>query len=280
MNTVFEYMNYREYLRDFYEQKKQAVPYFSFRLFSEQAGFKAPNMLKLVMDGDRNLTKESVFKFAKALGLTKKESEYFENLVFFNQSQTLEEKNAYLKPLMKARGSTDPRKIEQSEYEYYSAWYHPVIRELATAVDFGDDYRVLGAMVSPSISAAEAQKSVELLVRIGFLQRGDNNRLVASSAVLTTGPRVRSVAVANYHRDMMRLASESIERYSADERDISSLTLGVSESTRQIIVERVRQLRKELLALAEAEKNAERVVQVNFQVFPLSAPIADKEEQP
>ncbi len=43
---------------------------FSYRVFSRLAGFKSSNIFKLVMDGDRNLTEESLKKFILGLSLT------------------------------------------------------------------------------------------------------------------------------------------------------------------------------------------------------------------
>ena len=91
VKALFEYLNYRDYLRDYYEEKKRLSSFYSYRLFSQKAGFSAPNVLKLVTEGKRNLSKESVFKFVKALGFNKKEAEYFENLVFFNQAKSIKE---------------------------------------------------------------------------------------------------------------------------------------------------------------------------------------------
>jgi uncharacterized protein (TIGR02147 family) len=87
------------------------------------------------------------------------------------------------------------------------------------------------------------------------------------------------VAVANYHKEMMRLASESIERFSADERDITSLTLAVSDDTRRAVVERLAEMRRELLDMAAADTTASRVVQLNLQLFPLSERYGRKEVQ-
>ncbi len=270
MNPLFEYMNFRDFLRDFYEHKRQEHSFYSYRLFSQKAGFSSPNFLKLVIDGKRNLSKESVFKCMRALNLTKPETDYFENLVFFNQSQTLDEKNAYLAKLLKHRKKSEPGRIEESEFEYYSAWYHPVIRELATAKDFRDDFRALGKMIIPAISGDEVQKSVQLLLKLGYIVRSEQGGYEKTSLSLSTGPQVRSVAVANYHKEMLRLASESIERIPAGRRDISSLTLSVSDETYAMLKEKIVAFRRELLSIAEAQPRADIVAQVNIQLFPLS----------
>lgn len=278
LKPIFEYMNYREYLDDVYRKKKSRGKFYSFRIFSQKAGFKSPNFLKLVITGERNLSKESVFKFSKALKHNKREAEYFENLVFFNQAKTLEEKNEYLKSMMKYRKKSDPQKIEESEYKYYSAWWHPVVRELATAHDFNGDFRALGQMVVLAIPAADAEKSVQLLLSLGFIRQTTAGLYEQSQKSLTTGPQVRSVAVANYHRAMMDLAGQSIERFDSSRRDITSLTVAVSDETCKTIIERLQQFRRELLDLVDTEEPAEKVIQVNFQLFPLSVDFKSKRE--
>jgi uncharacterized protein (TIGR02147 family) len=273
-------MNYREFLRDYYSEKKEQHAFYSYRLFSQKAGFKSPNFLKLVIEGERNLSKDSVFKFAKALNLKKKEADYFENLVFFNQSESLEEKNAYLTKLMRHRAKPGAKKMERGEYSYYSEWYHPVIRDLVGAVNFKDNFKMLGQAVAPSISAAEAEKSVKLLLDLGFIRTDGNGTYWKTSASLTTGPVVRSVAIANYHKAMLQLASESIERFPSSQRDVESLTVSVSEETYRIMMKRASDfLLNELLPLAEADKNNERVAQVNLQIFPLSQGLKPGKEE-
>jgi uncharacterized protein (TIGR02147 family) len=129
---------------------------------------------------------------------------------------------------------------------------------------------MLAAMIVPAVTPAEAEKSVELLLKLGLLTKKEDGTFTRTSASFTTGSQVRSVAVANYHKAMMRLASESIERIAASERDISSVTVAISQETYRMIRERLQRMRRELLELAETDKNPERVVQLNLQLFPLS----------
>src|SRR5688500_3950309 len=84
---IFKYTDYRSYLKDWYAAAK-AEGIMSFRIFSRLSNLKSPNILKLVMDGDRNLSQTTALRFATALGLNKAEKDYFLNLVNLSQSKS------------------------------------------------------------------------------------------------------------------------------------------------------------------------------------------------
>ena len=83
---MFTYNNYRSYLKDYYTSKKQK-PGFSYESFSRSLGIKSGNYLKLVIDGKRSLTLENIHGFARVIGLTGEELNYFESLVLMNQTE-------------------------------------------------------------------------------------------------------------------------------------------------------------------------------------------------
>ena len=56
----------------------------------------------------------------------------------------------------------------------------------------------------------------------------------------------------------------------AQDRDISSLTLCLSRGGLRAFKERIQRVRRELLELSALESDPEQVVQLNFQLFPLS----------
>jgi uncharacterized protein (TIGR02147 family) len=59
-SNIYNFSDYRDFLKDRYRQLKEADSLFSFRYFSKEAGFGSPNYLKLVMDGKRNLSTEAI----------------------------------------------------------------------------------------------------------------------------------------------------------------------------------------------------------------------------
>lgn len=278
MRPIFEYMDYREFLQASFDEHKMKHEFYSYRLFSQKAGFKSPNFLKLVINGQRNLTKESVNKVAKAFNLNKKELDYFENLVFLNQSKLLEDKNRYLTRLMKYRVKRELYTLEESHYDYYSKWYNPILHELITAIDFNGDLKKLGSMIIPAVSAAEVEKSIALLLSLKLIVKQKDGVYQKKYASFSTGPQVKSVAVANYHKAMMQLASEAIERFPSEKRDITSVTLSVSDENYELIKHKIQSLRKELLDIAESETAPNKVVQMNFQLFPLSCDLKNQED--
>ena len=67
---IFAYTNYRSFLKDLYDHKKKTTSYFSYRYFSKKAGFSSHNVLKLIINGERNIAYDSIPKFSKALELS------------------------------------------------------------------------------------------------------------------------------------------------------------------------------------------------------------------
>ncbi|MBD3319960.1 MAG: TIGR02147 family protein [Chitinivibrionales bacterium] len=88
MESVFEFIDYRQFLNHYYYVKKAETRYFSFRYFANKAGINSSSFLKHVIDGRRNLTPVACVQFCAALGLDGKQATYFRHLVMFNQART------------------------------------------------------------------------------------------------------------------------------------------------------------------------------------------------
>ena len=87
MKSVFEYLDYRVYLKDFYEEKKSHQSFFSYRLFGNKVGVD-PSYLAKVFLKVRHIADESVGSFISFCGLKEKEAEYFEALVHFIKAKS------------------------------------------------------------------------------------------------------------------------------------------------------------------------------------------------
>ena len=265
---VFAYSSYREYLRAFYGQKKRERA-FSYRAFSQRARLRSPNYLKLVIDGDRNLSMAMAERFAGACDLSGEALAYFKELVAFDQASTLEEQNQSHARLQAFRRYREMHRLELAHDAYHSEWYLPAIRELAVRDDFSADPDWLAGMLTPKIKPSEAKWALETLLELGLLEVATDGRVRQSNGLVTTGAETTSRHVANFHLSMMARAAEALE-LSSDVRDISSVTVCVGASGMRELKQVMQRFRRELLELSEREPKPKQVVQINLQVFPLS----------
>jgi uncharacterized protein (TIGR02147 family) len=262
-------LDYRKFLKDWYAQKKKASG-LTFREFSNRAGFTSPNFFKLVMDGDRSLTEDSLAKFIVGLGLNKQEARFFRELVFYNQAKTHETKNARYQNLIQSRPFQKLKPIDKNQYEFCSTWYHPVIRELVVSKGFDGTFEWLASRIRPGITPAQARKSVELMETLGLLRKDGNGKWIQSETTLTTGAESDELALLSYHRDVLDVAKEILKDRPPQERDVSALTLGVRRDKIPLLKEKMRQFRREILELAQDEAEPEDVVLLTMQLLPVT----------
>ncbi|MBI2067209.1 MAG: TIGR02147 family protein [Deltaproteobacteria bacterium] len=271
MPDIFNYLNYRHYLKDYYSEKKgKKGSHFSFRSFSRLAGLSSPNFLKLVIEGKRNLGGDGIQSFIKGLRLNKEESVFFEDLVHFNQATTDEERNQHYQRLSRSRRYRQVKQIEKDYFVYFSRWYYAAIRELVLLPEFKEDPIWIASKLAPAITPNEARVAIELLLELGFIKRDKNGKLTQSERNITTEREVASLAIKNFHRQMIEKAAESIEKTSHEKRDISSLTVALSKEKFEETKRRIQEFRRELNVLLSEEGKADSVYQINFQIFNLT----------
>ena len=94
MKDVLEYTGYRQYIADYYADKK-AKSAFTWQMFAEKAGFSSPVYLKYVSEGRFNLSEEAALRVAAAMSLVEYERDYFCEMVRFDHAKTDDEKKVF-----------------------------------------------------------------------------------------------------------------------------------------------------------------------------------------
>jgi len=272
LKSIFQYTNYRDFLKDAYHFKKSQDKKFSFPYFSKLAGFKSCSVLKMVIDGQRNIAPHSIDRFAFAFKLNKEETQYFRLLVMLNQAKTGEEKQKFAEEIFKLKKYKKLYPLKESQYNYFARWYFTVIWEMVSLDYFREDCQWIASKIYPTISPQEVKRAIEELIKLGLLGRNDQGTLIKTEAALSTPDEVVSSAVAQFHREMIKRAGESIERIPREKRDISGFTFPISLESAKIIKEMVQNFRKELAQVILQQQSLEAVYQLNFQFFPLVSP--------
>jgi uncharacterized protein (TIGR02147 family) len=274
VKSLFEYLDYREYLKDYYAGRKADNASFSYRYFSDLIGFKTKDFIFRVIRGQKNLSKKSVNKISAAIGLGKRETSYFEDLVLFNQAKTHDERERYHKRLDSivkvVRHHGCPALIRHDQYQLFAQWYHLAVRSLIDVCEFNGDYAWLARAVYPAISPSQAKKSVALLEKLGFVYRDGAGIFRITDKAITTGEKVERNALHSFYLACMKHAGESFDEVPRERRNISGITLGISEKSYKLITEKIQAFRREIGEIADNDNAADRVYQMNFLLFPAS----------
>jgi uncharacterized protein (TIGR02147 family) len=274
--SIFEYDNYREFLRDTYLLRRSQDKKFSFRFFARTAGFNSCGFLKMVMDGHRNITSESISKVARALKLNKEESEFFKNLVFLNQAKEPKEKEIYVQEIIRSKSYRKICALKVSQYHYFMHWYYVAIREMVGLPGFKEDHNWIARQLGADVTPLEVKRSLDELFLLGLIRREEDGTLRQTDANLSTPDEVIVGSVAQYHREMMSRASVSIDKVPREKREISGSTISVSEETAKKIKELTQSFRNSIFELASRETHPETVYQLGIQFFPLLSSTEEK----
>jgi uncharacterized protein (TIGR02147 family) len=267
--NIFAYTDFRKYLADYYQARKKAEAKFSHRFIQEKVGASSAGWFADVLKGRTNLAGNHIVRLAKLMLLKPTETDYFESMVQFGQAGSLEERNRYFHKML-AFKEVRADMVGMDRLEFYSKWYHGAIRELLFFHPFRGDYAELARKLSPPIRQSEARESVALLERLGMVEPNAIGGYKSKDAVLKKDSSFPSVVMANFLKANMELAIEALDRYSKEERDVSALTISLSEQAFAQVRDDVRALRKKILAMTEVDTAPTKVYQCNFQFFPVS----------
>jgi uncharacterized protein (TIGR02147 family) len=269
MKSVIEYKDYREYVLEYYRERKRTSA-FTWREFAKIAGFASGSYLKLVCDGKTRLREEGAKKTALAMGLLGFEFDYFVLMVRYENAKTDRDKKKCFEE-MEALSSAHHVKILGSEmYTFYETWKHSVVRELAAAMPGAKPNDIAKACRLP-ISAADVSKSLRFLVNSGFLTMDAKGVYHQTNRSLTTGRlKVVSVAVHSLLRQMGEFALDALDKLPISERHFSGITMGMTAESYEKVIEELTECRKRIVSIVSADKNVEKVCRLNMQLFPLS----------
>lgn len=270
MRSLFDYVDYRVYLADFYRYRKATVPGFSHRVFLREAGLSGPNFLKNVIDGKKNLSLDSIGGFSKALGLKKKEADFFQLLVLHNQAKTPAEKQEYFLRMAEFSDRSETQKLHADHFEYLSNWFNVAIREYIHAHPFSGDYHSLAKAIEPSITPGQAKKSVELLLGLGLIKMDSDGLYRVAHPILTTGPLLNSLAARSLHRSMMEIASSAMDTTPAESHYFRTIIGSFSDEAVGRIKLELEGARKRILEIVATDRGGpRRVGSIGLQQFPL-----------
>ncbi len=268
MNTIFEYLDYREFLRDYYEEKKKENPFFSYKLFGRMVDIDQSYLAKVLIK-ERHIALKAIKKFIDYFKFDKKEAEYFETLVHFVKAKADKQSKLYFEKLLSYKG-IKAQVLTEQQYEFYTKWYYSAIRSLLQYYEFTGDYKALAEKLNPAISVKEAKQAIKLLLKLKLIEKDSNGKYHLVDTAISTGKEWQSLAIHAFQQETIGLARESLDRHPKESRDISTITMNISGKDFEQVKVMIQEFRKSVLRFVNDNASPESVYQMNIQLYPLT----------
>ncbi len=272
MATIFDFTDFKAYLRRYFEEKKRSNPHFSYQLLARKAGFNNRGFVYNIIKGSKRISKSHCVKISLALGHDKNEADYFKNIVSSAQAKGDDERSFFLEKALRIKygKSAEARLLRKDQHEFYSKWYHSAVRSIIGMHPFKDEFEQLGRKLSPAITAVQAKKSVQLLDRLGLIVKGEDGAYRITGKNIRIGGEIPLTVKNRFHGECTELAKKAISAGSPETRSVISLTLGISRPTFEILRQEMEQFKNRIIELSADDEKADSVYQCQLIMFPLS----------
>lgn len=266
--NIFEYINYREYLNDYYQARKKWDDGFTHTYICYKLGQRGSRTLyNNIVRGRKNLSAEFIKRFNILLELSAEEAVYFRVLVLYNQSTEVQEKELYFEQLVQMN-NTPKRKLGEESFEYYNHWYYSSVRALLDIYNFKSNYKQLALKLKPVITVAQAKDAISLLKKLGLIEKNENGYFKPTQKAITTGSKIDHHQIKKYQLQCLDQAKLAVMENDSSSYKSSTLTVSVSQKGFERLAKRTEQYRKELFAIVNKDEDAaDRVYQVNIQLI-------------
>ena len=105
-------------------------------------------------------------------------------------------------------------------------------------------------------------------------------KLIASNTVTTTIAGVPSVALRNFHRQVLKKAVDAINSLSVDERYVSALTFAANKQELKAMSDYIIEFRRKFARrFCDDQQSKDAVFCLSFQLFPFTTSGTDGEKK-
>lgn len=278
MKKIFEYTDYREWLRDAFDDFKQRKSVISWRYMAMKIGADPGNLLRM-SQGKIHLSTNYIRPMAEFFDLDEKETAYWTEMVLFGRAKTDSDALQHYEKMQSLKG-VSLKTLAKKELEFYRHWYYNAIRSIIGICKFKDDYQGLAECCTPQITEKEARSAVQLLADLNMISTDRDGFWKVNDVFVSTGGNWRSAAVRAFQTETIKLGGESLERHQPFLRDISTVTMTFNMDDIQLIREKIKEFRSDLLRLSQEGTGDDTVFQLNVQLFPMAfvKPLQEKEK--
>lgn len=268
MADIFDYDDYRDLIKDYYQEHKKRNSLYSFNTLGKMLGLDASHAYYIVQK-KRNLPVHAVPAAKKMLKLEGRAAAYFDLLLVASRTKSEKTKNEIMQKAFQLK-DVKRHMLEANEIKYLSEWWTVVVRALVEVKHGNINVSEIANSLIPPITEEQAQSSLDILKSLGFIKPITNDLVKLSDPHITIQGAEKAEAIRSFQAKVMQFAIRSLTEIPPEERDVSTITMAVDAKGFEDIRDMIREFRKELQIRVDKCGVPDRVMQLNLALFPVA----------
>jgi uncharacterized protein (TIGR02147 family) len=266
--NIFEYHDYRSFLKDWFMYLESTDRTFSLRGLARQAKISV-GYLPMVLADHRSLSKDMLDKFAPHLQMTNVEVQHFETLREMVEAPSAEDRTATLARLQKKQAYRNQHPKEFETYHYMSNWFYVAIRELAGVKGFRLNPKWIQSQLREKVLLADVTKALRFLIDHDFIRVVGGKAKFPEKNLQCMGGVYR-IALGKFHKEMLNITRDSIDHVASEDRQIVGHTFAFPADRLPELKLILNEALKKVEDLGLTAKSADTVYHVTLAAIPLT----------
>ena len=254
--------DYRDFLKDYYDRRKAEMPFYSYRMMGDKLGLDSSYLYR-VLQKKQHLPAHALQAAKEILALSGREAEYFDLLFSAAVSKDKAKKEELMAKALSLR-DVERHSLQAAELKLLENWWIPAVRAYLDLNGGVVNVKQIAKDICPPITEDQVNEAIEILKEVGLVKKLASGRLALTDAHLTVGGPEKAQAVRKFQRQVLALASDSLDNVPVTERNVSTLTLSVDQSCFEDLGEMLREFRRLVQKRVDEAKNSDRVMQLSM----------------
>lgn len=268
MLNIDEIGDYRDLLKDYYVQRKVEFPLYSYKMMGQKLGLETSQMFR-VLNKVFHLPTRSVPLAKELLKLKGRDGELFEILVAAAKTKSQAKKDKLYKMALSLK-DVKMRALNTNELMFLSKWWIPVVRGVLELNGGDADVQKLQKAIRPAISKEQVEEALRVLRELNLITPLASNRYAITKANFTSAGAAKVTAIRSYQNQLLALAQDSIVNVDPEQRNISSLLVGVDEDCFEDLKNMTLEFRRQVQKRVEEVSKVDKVMQFVFALYPVA----------
>lgn len=264
---IFTYLDFASYLNDLFRSLDLPT-----RLKIAKASKLPDAVFRSVLVGDAYLGQIGFQKILPLLPIMEEEVRFLTLLFETSEAETAEDRATALNKMRTFPEFAKHQPEGMESWTILEHWFYVVIREMSTLKGFQADAKWIRPQLGHDVSQNLIEKALEYLKAKGFITVSSDGRVHSHIKSVQARGGVYRVALANFHREMLAMASQAIAKVPSSQRFVLGRTIALTQKGYEEVMSVLNKSLRDIEKIDAAESAENPVYHIGFFAVPVTKP--------